>query len=311
MEATFDVVGVGCCAMDTLAIYEGLIEEDQKVQVPEMTRQGGGLVATGLVAVARLGGKARYVGALGDDDVAQFIVNEFEKDGVDASCIRILPGASGIRSICVVNPSKGHRTIFFCVDGAPTVAPDDMNREEVVAGTVVYVDGFQLKAAIQAARWGREAGRVVLMDAEMTEPENDTLAELSTHVVASLRFAQSRVGECDAQEAARRLYEKLVAKDPDKVVGVTAGVHGAYLISTAGEFHQPSFKVKVVDTTGCGDVFHGAFAFGLSRGWELPRIAELASAVAALKARKLGGRAGIPSLAEAEALIAEQRPHRS
>src|SRR3989304_1216079 len=99
----FDVVGVGCVAVDTLAIYEGPIEEDQKMQVAQMRRQGGGLVGTGLVAVARLGGKARYVGKIGDDDSAQFIVNEFKREGVDTRCIRIVPGASAIRSIGVIN----------------------------------------------------------------------------------------------------------------------------------------------------------------------------------------------------------------
>ena len=305
METSFDVVGVGCCAVDTLGIYEGSIEEDQKAQVYQTTRQGGGLVATGLVAVARLGGKARFIGKVGDDDPAQFIVREFEAEGVDTSCLRILPGASAIRTIGLVNPAKGHRTMFYCLDDAPVVGPDDLAQEDVLAGKVLFVDGFQVKAAIHAARWAREAGRTILMDAELTEPENDELADLSTHVIASLRFAQSRVGECDAAEAARRLHEKLAAKDLGKVVGVTSGVHGSDFVTAEGEFHQPSFKVPVVDTTGCGDVFHGAFAYGLSQDWDLRRIARFAAAVAALKTRKLGGRAGIPSLEETEAFLAE------
>jgi len=303
MSFEFDIVGIGCCAVDTLGIYEGSIEEDQKMQAHQITRQGGGLVATGLVAAARLGAGTRYVGKLGDDDAARFAVREFETESVDTSCIRIVSGASVVRSICIVNPSKGHRTIFYCLDGAPSVDPAEMNRDDVLAGKVVFVDGFQLKAAIHAARWGREAGRIVLMDAELTEPENDTLAELATHVVASLRFAESRVGACDFQEAARRLHKQCAAKDPDKVVGVTAGARGAYFVSSESEFHQPSFAVKVVDTTGCGDVFHGAFAFGLARDWDLRRTAEFASAVAALKTRKLGGRAGIPSFEETEAFL--------
>jgi len=88
-------------------------------------------------------------------------------------------------------------------------------------------------------------------------------------------------------------------------VGVTSGANGSYFVWAGGEFHQPAFKPPViVDTTGCGDVFHGAFAFGLSQGWELPRIAQLAAAVAALKCRKLGGRAGIPNMEETKKFIA-------
>ncbi len=305
MGKQFDVVGVGCVAADMLTIYEGQIEEDQKMQVPQMTRQGGGLVATGLVAVARLGGKARYIGKVGDDDAAQFIVREFKAEGVDTSCIRIKPGASAIRSMCIVNPAKGIRTIFFCLDDAPLVDPKEILREEVLAGTVLFVDGFQVMAAIQAARYARAAGMPILMDAELTPPENDELAALSTHVVASLRFAQSRVGPCEFKEAAHRYFKKLSAADPKKVVGVTSGSHGSYFVWAGGEFHQPAFKVPIVDTTGCGDVFHGACCYGLSQGWELKRMAEFAAAVAALKCRKLGGRAGIPNRAEAEQLIAK------
>ncbi len=305
-KRTYDVVGVGCCAVDTLAIYEGPIREDEKMRVYQTTRQGGGLVATGLAAVARLGGTASYVGKVGDDDNGRFIVADFEREGVDTSCIRIVPGASAIRTIGVINPSKAHRTLFYCLDDAPELDPSEMNREEILAGKIIFVDGFQLKAAIQAARWGREAGRTVLMDAELTEPENDTLTDLSTHVVASLGFAQSRVGQCDFQEAARRLYRRLAEKDREKVVGVTAGPKGSHFVSSEGEFHQPSFDVPVVDTTGCGDVFHGAIAFGLSRDWDLRRIGEFAAAVAALKCRKLGGRAGIPSFAETEEFLAHR-----
>ena len=308
MPKAFDVVGVGCCAVDTLGIYEGAIEEDQKMQIHGTTRQGGGLVATGLVAVARLGGKARYIGKLGDDDHAQFIVREFKSEGVDTSCIRITPGMSAIRTIGVINPAKGFRTLYYCLDDAPIVNPGEIRRAEILAGKVLFVDGFQVLAAIRAAEYARKAGMPILMDAEMTPPENDRLAELSTHVVASHRFAQSRVGKCDFQTAARKYFRKLSAVDADKVVGVTSGCKGSYFVWRGGEFHQPAFKPpKIVDTTGCGDVFHGAFAYGLSQGMELKKVAELAAAVAALKCRMLGGRAGIPRLAETMAFIKKSK----
>ncbi len=306
MPARFDVVGVGCVAVDTLGVYEGPIREDEKAQVYHTTQQGGGLVGTGLVAVKRLGGSARYIGKLGDDDHAQFIVRDFDREGIDTSCIRREPGASAIRTIGLINPAKGYRTLFYCLDDVPVLDPSEMERDELLAGKVVFVDGFTLQASIQAAKWAREAGRKVIMDAEMTEPDNDILTALATHVVASIGFAMTRVGECGFKEAARLLYHQLAKDDPDKVVGVTAGSEGSYFVCKEGEFHQPIFAVKVVDTTGCGDVFHGAFAFGLSRNWELKRITEFASAVAALKCRKIGGRAGIPSFAEAEQLVAAE-----
>ena len=185
-QGKFDVVGMGCCAVDTLGIYEGPIEEDQKMQVTGITRQGGGLVATGLVAVARLGGTARYIGKVGDDDHAQFVIREFKREGVDTNCVRIMPRMSCIRAIGLINPAKGSRTLFYCTDDAPLLEPGEMDRDEVLAGRVIFVDGFQLKAAVQAARWGREARRPILMDAELTDAGNDELADLATHVIASL-----------------------------------------------------------------------------------------------------------------------------
>ena len=104
METSFDVVGVGCCTVDTLGIHEGPIQADQKAQVYQTSRQGGGLVATGLVTVARLGGTARFIGKVGDDDPSQFIVRDFESEGVDTTCIEIVPGASAIRTIGLINP---------------------------------------------------------------------------------------------------------------------------------------------------------------------------------------------------------------
>jgi len=307
MADTFDAVGIGCCASDTLCVFEGDIEIDAKMQVHDITQQGGGLVATGLVAVTRLGGTACYLGKIGDDSISNFIRSEFIREGVDVGGLTTAPGMSAIYAFIAANPKTGARTIFYSLDRVPVVTGDDLRKVDVLSGKVLYVDGFQVKGAIHAARWARESGKPVVMDAEMTEPENDELMALSTHVVASHAFARTRAGEVSAEEAAQKLYDRLVAGDPGKVVGVTSGADGSYFVSHEGAFHQPAFKVDVVDTTGCGDVFHGAFVFGLAQEWPLPRIVEFAAVVAALKARKLGGRAGIPNRKEVEAFLEQQK----
>lgn len=307
MGQAFDVVGVGCCASDTLCVFEGDIEIDAKMQVHDITQQGGGLVATGLVAVSRLGGRGRFIGAIGDDSMSEFVRAAFVREGVDDAALRTVPGMSVICSFIAANPKTGARTIFYSLDRVPVLEPDDLSRDEVLSGRILYVDGFQVKGAIQAAKWAREAGRPIVMDAELTDPENDELMALATHVVASHAFAKSRVGDVGPAGAAAKLHERLAVSDPDKVVGVTAGSDGSHFVSRDGSFHQPAFQVAVVDTTGCGDVFHGAFVFGLVQGWPLPRIAEFASAVAALKTRKLGGRAGIPTRDEVEAFLRERK----
>lgn len=305
MSESFEIVGVGCCAADTLCLYDGEIHVDTKMQVRELTKQGGGLVATGLVAAARLGGKCRFLGRIGDDDPSTFIRDEFVREGVDVSGLRMEPGMSAIASFVVTNPRTGYRTIFYSLDRVPPYGAGDIDREEVLSGKILYCDGFHVQASIQAAKYAREAGRTVIMDAERTEPENDELMALSTHVVASQEFARSRVGNLAPDETAAALYDMLAPGDPNKVVGVTFGERGSYFASSDISFHQPAYDVDVVDTTGCGDVFHGAFAYGLAKDWPLPRIAKTASAVAAIKTRKLGGRAGIPNLAETDTFLAQ------
>ena len=304
MNAPFDVVGVGCCAADTLCVYEGEICPDTKMPVREMTRQGGGLVATGLVAVARLGGRARYLGKVGDDATSRFIRGEFGREGVDVGGLATEPGASAIASFIVANPATHMRTIFYCLDGIARLKPEDLRQEDVLSGDILFVDGFFVEPAIQAARWAREAGRRIVMDAELTDLANDELMALSTHVIASQGFTRSRVGDIGPEAAAVALFDRI--GHSEKVVGVTCGGEGSYFVTAEESFHQPAFEVNVVDTTGCGDVFHGAFAFGLARNWPLRRIVEFASAVAAMKARRLGGRAGIPTRDEAEAFLARR-----
>lgn len=306
MSELFDVVGVGCCAADTLCLYSGDIVIDTKMQVHDLVQQGGGLVATGLVAAARQGGKVRFMGRVGDDASSEFIRAEFKKEGVDVSALRTEPGMSAITSFVITNPDTGLRTIFYSLDRVPVLAREDIVRDEALSGKVLYCDGFQVQGSIQAAIYAREAGRPVVMDAELTDPENDELMDLSTHVVASHEFAMSRVGDLPPEESAKALYEKLAPKDPDKVVGVTCGDCGSYFFSKDGELHQPAFEVEVVDTTGCGDVFHGAFAYGLSQEWDLLRIVKFASAVAAIKTRRLGGRDGIPTRQETDAFLRER-----
>jgi len=303
-QKPFDVVGIGCCAVDMLAIVDPFPQPDQKVQVQDLTQQGGGLVSTGLVAVARLGGKARYLGKLGDSELADYARHEFQREGVDISGVLTEPGKSVLFSYVVVTPSTGTRTIFVAMKQKPEYRAADLKREEVLSGRFLFVDGFEMEAALQAARWATADGIKVVMDAEFVFEQTDELVALSDYIIASLDFAQLKTQEREPRAAARALYRQQKDLKPDKVVIVTAGTRGSFGVSADGEFHQPAFVVEVVDTTGAGDVYHGAFIYALAQGWDVRQCARFASAVAALKCRKLGGRAGIPTRREVDAFLA-------
>jgi ribokinase len=286
----FDVVGLGYCAVDYLGIVPRYPELDEKMQMTEFRRQGGGLTATAMATVGRLGGRAAYIGKVGDDHFGKFIIAELRKDGVDTSNVVIQPGASSQFSFIVVDQATGKRTIFW-TPADLTLEPEDISREAILAGKVLQVDAHHRRAAIQAADWANQAGVPVVMDAGSVREGSAELVERTDCLIASAKFAREFTGESDPGEAARRML-----RGRRKFSAVTLGEEGCVYATADGTFHQPAFRVNVVDTTGAGDVFHGAFSFGLAKGWEAPRIIEFASAVAAIKCTKLGGRAGIPTL---------------
>ncbi len=232
------------------------------------------------------------------------IGSEFEREGVDISGLMIEPGKSCLFSYIVSVPSDGTRTCFVDMTAKPDFSVADLRKEDVLSGRFLFVDSFEGDAALQAAKWASEAGRKILIDAEFTFECTTELVAISDYVVASIDFAQKRTGEKEAQKAADALYQQERANKSGKVVVVTAGTEGSFGVTAEGRFHQPAFVVDVVDTTGAGDVYHGAFLYALAQDWALPECARFASAVAALNCRKLGGRAGIPTRGEVDAFLA-------
>ena len=288
----FDVVGVGYSNIDFLGIVSRYPELDEKMKLTEFSRQGGGVTATAMATVSRLGGRASYIGKVGDDDFGKSAIAELEKDGVDVSHVVVQPGAASQFSFVVVDQATGKRTIFWTPSDV-VMEPSDLRREDVISGNVLHVDAHHPRAALQAAEWANEAGIPVVMDAGTLREGSVEIAERTDALIASELFARQYTGQNDPEVAARLMFT-----GRRTISAVTLGARGCIYVTEEGVFHQPAFKVKVVDTTGAGDVFHGAFSFGLSQGWDFRRIVEFASAVAAIKCTKLGGRAGIATMAQ-------------
>jgi len=285
----FDVVGLGYCAVDYLGIVPRYPELDEKMRMTEFSTQGGGITATAMAAVGRLGGRASYIGKVGDDDFGKFIIAELEKEGVHTGCVIVQAGASSQFSFVVVDQASGKRTIFWTHSNL-VLQPQEIRRDDILAGTVLQVDAHHPRAAIQAAAWANEAGIPVVMDAGSLRDGSEELVERTDCLIASALFARRFTGEDDPEKAAHRMFG-----GRRRISAVTLGEQGCVYVTEDGVFRQPAFEVEVVDTTGAGDVFHGAFSFGLAKGWRFAQIVEFASAVAAIKCTKLGGRAGIPA----------------
>lgn len=306
MNKKYDILGLGCAAVDDFLYVDAYPPADGKAQVRRRERHCGGLSATALVAGARLGGKCAYAGTLGEDEMSDYVLEVFKREKVDVRHVVRRGDARPIRSTIVVEERCKTRAIFFDIDQVRG-ADDKLPAAEVIrASRVLLVDDFGMPGMIRAARIARAAGIPVVADFETgLFPGFSTLLKLVNHLVLSETFACKWTGVTDPSGAAAQLWN-----EEREVVIITCGARGCLYV--AGNGHRPkwmpAFKVKALDTTGCGDVFHGAYALALARNLGLSDRLGFAAAAAALKAMRHGGQAGIPSLKEVEKFLKQSRP---
>lgn len=292
-DGQYDVLGLGCVAVDDLLFVPRHPTPDSKLQVIRRERHCGGLTATALVAAARLGCRCAYAGALGRDPDSQFVLKALSDEGVDTSQVVCRPDVRPVRSVILVEESTGARTILYDVTGALGADAKRPTRAVIESSRVLLVDRWGLPGMLRAARIARRAGIPLVADLEtFNVPRFEELLDLVDHLIVSVDFARRYAGACDAADGVRRLWH------PGRVaVIVTGGAAGCWWTDKEGgkPQHVPAYRVKAVDTTGCGDVFHGAYAAALAKGLPMAERLRVASGAAALKATRAGGQSGIPT----------------
>jgi len=294
---TRTILCVGALAMDTIFRLEGLPPGAGKFIPLEAVEVAEGMAAAQAATIARLGGSAALWASAGDDAIGDRLVAQISGEGVDCSRVRRVAGArSGFSSIFM--DRRGERMIVPKYDASLMAPPE---AAPALAGcAAVMVDVRWPGAAGLALGAAREAGIPGILDADVGPAEIIAeLVGLASHVVASEGGAALVTGETDPARAARMLAEAHPG-----FVAVTAGERGCWWREGDQIRHTPAPRVEAVDTLAAGDVFHGAFAYGLVEGWEMDRVIGLASAAAAIKCTRFGGRLGAPSLAEVEAFLA-------
>jgi sulfofructose kinase len=297
----FDVVGLGCCCWDLLGIVSRHPGPDEKMELLELIEQGGGLVATASVAVARLGGSVCYIGRIGSDDWGRKTAQGLTDEGVSIEGLQVMQGHTSQFAFCIVKPSTGQRAIVYQYGSWSPLGAGDISRDLVLSGRTLLLDSHHPKASVQAAKWAKAAGVPIVLDIEKQNPDTEELLSLGDYPIVPEEFAHEFGGSEDLAEAARAF----LAYGPRAFV-VTQGARGSTAFVDGEVIHQPAYAIDpVVDTTGAGDVFHGAFAYGLALGYDLRRNLRFSTAVAGLKCRKLGGRAGIPGMDEVRRLMGE------
>lgn len=289
------VLTVGALALDTIFRLDHLPHASGKFLPLESMQVTQGMATAQAATIARLGGRARLWASIGDDATGERILADLAAEGVDISAIRRVPGAtSGFASILV--DRQGERIIVPHYDPAIRSRPDAMPTLDDVA--VISVDVRWPDAAEIALHAARDMDVPGVLDAEAAPPDVlERLLPIASHIIASEPGAMAITGEADPARAAAAL-----AREHRGFVAVTAGERGVFWPGG----HQPAFQVEAVDTLAAGDVFHGSFAFGLAEGWQMAEIMRFASAAAAIKCTRFGGRLGAPTRQEVEAFLSER-----
>ena len=306
MTESLDILGLGVVAVDDLLFLEQFPRPDSKMPIIRHERCAGGLTGTALVAARRMGRTCDYAGTLGDDELSRFITDAFASEGVSVRHLVRRAGTRPFHSTILVDTAEMTRTILFDGQDAVSADPDLPEAAVIRSARVLLVDHSGISGMIRAARVARAAGIPVVADLERDRgaPLAELLA-LADHLILPYDFAQMLTRAADGPAIARALWRT----DRSAVV-ITRGTGGSWYLTAEDPltvYHQPAFRVREVDTNGCGDVFHGVYAAGLSEGMNAEKRVRFAAAVAAQKATQPGGQRGIPRRADADRFCAERR----
>jgi sulfofructose kinase len=291
--AHVDIVGIGINATDTIIRLPHFPNPDSKVEVQSTEVMPGGQVASAIVACSRWELTARYVGKIGDDDAGKLQIEEMKREGVETHWITA-PGCTSQSSFILVDGRTGERTVLWKRDPKIALQPEDLQREWICGARTLLVDGHDTQSAAQAARWAREQRIPVVGDFDNRYPHVEALLESVDFVIASKDFPERLTGESSLLKSLPMILHKFKCH----LMGSTPGDLGVLLWDGRRFILCPGFCVKAIDTTGAGDIFHGAFLYGLIQNWHIEEILEFSCAAAALNCTSPGARGGIASLAD-------------
>jgi sugar/nucleoside kinase (ribokinase family) len=293
-------VGVGLNATDTLLMVPHFPAYAGKVPFEEEIVSPGGQVASALVACASLGLRAKYIGAIGDDQRGRIQIESLQGTGINLDHVQIRPNCPNQSAYIIIDRSTGERTVLWRRDECLRISPEQISPEQIACARLLHIDGHDTPAVAHAAAIARRHGIPVTVDVDTIYHGFDRVLPNVDYLVASSDFPANWTGNRDpfqALEAMQREYGM-------KVAAMTLGAHGS-LARVDGKFvYAPAFVVNCVDTTGAGDVFHGAFCYSVLQGMAMPEALEFSNAMAALNCTAPGARGGIRGIQEVRALMA-------
>ena len=282
------IVGLGYPCMDMNVLCPTVPKEEQLVERLEVNLMGGGKFVNAIISAARLGAETAFMGAVGSDRYGQICRRDMEHHGVDISELQVRDGHTAF-CLSIVDTEKRGKHYIESPATFKRFVPSDLNREYLKNVDILML--FQMdETAVEAAKIVHEAGGKVVVDGD--EPDSRTLENLKyiDVLIASEYFYHALY----KNENYETNIMEICQKGPETVV-VTLGSKGSVGIENGTFFSEKAYRVEVRDTTGAGDVFHGAFAYCLSEGMSASEAARFSSAVSAVKCTVFGGRTGIPT----------------
>jgi sulfofructose kinase len=287
------ILSVGSCTLDHIGVVERFLEPNLSAEMSKFSVQGGGCAATAVVALARWGVQAKFVGKVGDDPRGKLIESTLADEGVDTSDMILEPNAVSQFRFILVENGTGRKQTVYTRGSVSLLTSDEVPSEALDGVDVLLVDGQQKEPQLDLMRAAKDRGITVIFEAHRTQRDAAELVANADFLVASERFASQFAGVGQLESLCNALLER----GPSRVI-VTMGDEGVVgMEADDGEMiRQPAHPVEVVDTTGAGDVFMGALAYGVLHDWEFSRLLDFANKAAGISCTDLGGRSTIPAV---------------
>jgi sulfofructose kinase len=305
---SFDVVGVGLNATDTLILLPKFPAYAGKIPFTGELLSPGGQVASAMVACAQLGLRVKYIGTVGDDERGRVQMESLLGSGINLDHVHVRRNCPNQTAYILIDQSTGERTVLWSRPDCLRLDESEITPEMITDARMLHIDGHDTPAIAKAARIARQHGIPVTVDVDTIYHGFDDVLPNVDYLIASSEFPVQWTSERDPFRA----LEMIQSEYGMHVAAMTLGAHGA-LARVDGRFiYSPAFVVNCVDTTGAGDVFHGAFCYAILAGMPISEALDLSNAMAALNCTAIGARGGIKTLDHAKALMArtERRSQR-
>ena len=300
----YDIVGIGAATVDYLSLIAEFPSQESVHKAIASEIDGGGPVATALVTAARLGASTALIDSVGTDLNGKYILQGLRSAGVDTKHVLVRNNRTSSSAVVLVRVEDGARSIIYSPGGAKEPAANEIPEKLISHAKFIHINGRHFKASVRACEYAKKHNTLISFDGGSYRYRDELrpLVQMSNVAIVSHDFAN----EYTKAENIHAAGKALLLEGPAIVV-ITNGVQGSHLFTEDTDtFHQSAFThTDVIDTTGCGDSYHGAFLFALCKNYDLKKAMEFASAVASINAMTLGGRAGLPKLNEVKKFLSK------